>query len=79
MKEFTINDFNINLFDFLLFVAKEKLVLKFVHIAFQSIPPEMFLGKNVMKICSKFTGEHQCQSVISIKLLNCTAAWLWVF
>ena len=29
----------------------------------------MFLGKVVLKICSKFTGEHPCWSVISIKLL----------
>ena len=28
----------------------------------------MFLGKGVLKICSKFTGEHPCQSAISIKL-----------
>ena len=28
----------------------------------------MFLGKGVLKICSKFTGEHPCQSVISTKL-----------
>ena len=31
--------------------------------------PEVFLRKGVMKICSKFTGEHPCRSVISIKLL----------
>ena len=31
--------------------------------------PEVFLGKGVLKICSKFTGEHPCRSVISIKLL----------
>ena len=31
----------------------------------------MFLGKGVLKICSKLTWEHPCQSVISIKLL-CT-------
>ena len=32
----------------------------------------MFLGKGVLKICSKFTGEQPRQSVISIKLLcNC--------
>ena len=31
--------------------------------------PEVFLGKAVLKICGKFTGEHPCQSVISIKLL----------
>ena len=28
----------------------------------------MFLVKAVLNICSKFTGEHSCQSVISIKL-----------
>ena len=31
---------------------------------------EMLLGKGVLKICSKFTGEHLCRSVISIKLLS---------
>ena len=30
----------------------------------------MFLGKVVLKIRSRFTGEHPCQSVISIKLLK---------
>ena len=30
----------------------------------------MFLGKAVLKICSKFTGEHTCRSAISIKLLS---------
>ena len=34
----------------------------------RSSPPEVFLGKCVLKICSKFTGEHPCRSVISIKL-----------
>ena len=29
----------------------------------------MFLGKSVLKICSKFTGQNTCRSVISIKLL----------
>ena len=28
----------------------------------------MFLQKGVLKICSKFTGEHPCRSAISIKL-----------
>ena len=28
----------------------------------------MFFGKDVLKICSKFTVEHPCRSVISIKL-----------
>ena len=36
---------------------------------FRSSPPEVFLGKDVLKICSKFPGEHPCRSVISIKLL----------
>ena len=30
--------------------------------------PEVFLRKGVLRICSKFTGEHLCRSVISIKL-----------
>ena len=30
---------------------------------------EMFLRKGVLEICSKFTGEQPCRSVISIKLL----------
>ena len=28
----------------------------------------MFLRKGVLKVCSKFTGKHLCQSVIAIKL-----------
>ena len=28
----------------------------------------MFLGKGVLKTCSKFTGEHPCWNAISIKL-----------
>ena len=36
----------------------------------RSSPLEMFLGKGVLKICSKFTGENPCWSVISIKLLK---------
>ena len=34
----------------------------------QNHPTEVFLEKGVLKICSKFTGEHQCRSAISIKL-----------
>ena len=29
--------------------------------------PEVFLGKGILKICSKFTGEHTCRSAISVK------------
>ena len=35
----------------------------------RSSHPEVLLGKGVLKICSKFTGEHSFRSVISIKLL----------
>ena len=34
----------------------------------RSSPPEVFLEKGDLKTCSKFTGEHPCQSAISIKL-----------
>ena len=34
----------------------------------KSSHPEVFLGKGVLKICSKFTGERPCRSAISIKL-----------
>ena len=36
----------------------------------RSTHPEVFLGKGVLKICSKFTEEHPCRSAISIKLRN---------
>ena len=35
----------------------------------RSSPPDVFLGKVILKICSKFTKENPYQSVISIKLL----------
>ena len=39
---------------------------------------DAFVGKGVLKICSKFTGEHPCQSVISIKLkVNFIEIALW--
>ena len=34
----------------------------------RSSHPEVFLGKGVVKICSKFKGEHPCRSAISIRL-----------
>ena len=33
-------------------------------------PSEEFLGKGVLKISNKFTGEHPCRSTISINLLT---------
>ena len=46
-----------------------------VVIYFRSSHPELFLGKAVPKICSKFTGEHPCRS----KQLywNHTSAWVF--
>ena len=35
----------------------------------RSSPSMVFLLKGVLKICSKFTGEHPCRSAISIKSL----------
>ena len=35
---------------------------------FRSSPSEVYLRKGVLKICSKFEGEHPCRSAISIKL-----------
>ena len=34
--------------------------------SFKSSPPEVFLVRGALKICSKFTGEHPYRSVISI-------------
>ena len=43
------------------------------HLVLQKQPPkwflEVFLGKGVLKVCSKFSSEHPRQSVISINLL----------
>ena len=43
---------------------------------FRSSRPEVFLGKAVLKICSKFTGEDPCQSVI---YWNYTSAWVFSY
>ena len=61
-----------------------------VWVSIISIPPKAFLQKLVLKICSKFTGEHPCRSAISIKLQNsfieigiwhvcCPVNWLHIF
>ena len=41
---------------------------KLVQTKFRSSPPEVFSGKDVPKICSKFTGKDPYRSVILIKL-----------
>ena len=54
----------------LLFFAKLAiLTIKKNHFRFRSSRPEVFLRKGILKICSKFTGERPCRSVILIKLL----------
>ena len=50
---------------------------------FRPSSQEVFSGKYILKICSNFTGEHPCQSVISITLLkshfysNHTSSWVF--
>ena len=45
-------------------------VLSFSEVAeYRSSAPEVFLGKGVLNVCSKSTGEHPWEIVISIKLL----------
>ena len=40
-----------------------------IHPKIRSSLPKVSLGKGVLKICSQFTGEHSCRSVISIATL----------
>ena len=65
--------------DFLIFVTNSLYVLfnlilsilkKKLHANYRSSPPEVLLGKSILKICSKFTGEHPYRSVISVKFLK---------
>ena len=37
---------------------------------YRSSPSEVFWEKAVLKVCSKFTGEHPCRSAFSINLLH---------
>ena len=47
------------------------LVFTILEWIFRSSHPEVFLGKGVLKICSKFTGEHPCCSwCSSVNLLH---------
>ena len=50
-----------------LYLAESELITfpdVFHTYTYRSSRLEGFLGKGVLKICSKFTGEHQCQSAI---------------
>ena len=55
------------------------LLLQILHFrclrgSYKSSRQELFLRKEVRKICSKFIGEHPCRIVIS---RNCTSAWVF--
>ena len=45
----------------------------------RSSPPEVLLWKVVLKISNKFTEEHSCRSVISIKLQSWNHTSIWAF
>ena len=44
--------------------------LRFIDCGIRISRSEVFLRKDVLKICSKFTEEHPCRSVISIMFLK---------
>ena len=49
-------------------IWEKKRISSLNKITCRSSRPEVFLVKRTLKICNKFTGEHPCRSVISIKL-----------
>ena len=51
-----------------LFCYQDPNCIKLFETEVRSSPSEVILGKGVLKICSKFTGEHPCRIAISIKL-----------
>ena len=53
-------------------------LISITNFQYKRSPPEAFLGKSGLKICSKFTGERSCRSAISIKLrINFIEITLW--
>ena len=65
-KEVLQSRFFVNLWTYGLQISKNYFPWRMCR----SSHPEVFLRKGVLKICCKFTGEHQCRSVILIKLLS---------
>ena len=56
----------------------ENIALGIILRSFRNSRPEVSLRKGVLKICNKFTGEHPCRSVVSIRLLcNFIKIALW--
>ena len=52
------------IFKITFFLGHLELIFSYIR----SSHSELFLGKGVLKISNKFTGEHPCRSAISIKL-----------
>ena len=69
-REFTFKVANITFFVLFILTLMSSLMHSEFNLEelFRSNRPEEFLVKGFPKICSKFTGEQPCQSVISIKL-----------
>ena len=65
------------IFNFLLFIKKTWRTLYRLEQPSRSVLKESWCSEGVQKLCSKFTGEHPCQIVISIKLVNHTSTWLF--
>ena len=56
----------------------------FPSVSCRSSHPGVFWGKSVLKICSKFTGEHPCPSVNLLHIFKApfpkrTSGWLLLF
>ena len=63
--------FTIFIYSFFTFSTSNNfIVLDMKSSKYRSSCPEVFLKKRVLKICSKFEGEHPCRSVISLKLFR---------
>ena len=59
---------NRSIISFSQLVISHQLGVIYFDLSFRSSHSEMFIGKGVLKICSKFTAEHPCRSAISITL-----------
>ena len=61
---------------FLPFQWHKKFIEKLTYL--RNSHAEMFLGRDILKICSKFTGEHPCRSAVALQLYwNRTSAWVF--
>ena len=61
-------------------LATQQKIIKYMLFALcRSSYPEVFLGKGVLEICIKFTGEHPCRSASSIKLFYSPVNLLHIF